>query len=377
MLRIVHVVSALVKGGAERAVVDLAAIQSRNGCDVTIVAGWKADEKLLRAEIDPSISVEYAGDGERGRYSQALKWAWRRRAWLRQCDVLHVHLTYGAVIGSGLYLLRSGPRPIVVETYHASGMPIPAIQSWVHRQLARARDSMVFMAEDSRWNRFRRNRPYPRSALIWNGLADPLCLSRTSPEAQSYRRSSGLPAATGLVIGTIGRLVAERRPELVVRAFAEAARLLRPNAHFLFVGDGPERASLRRLGKELGIGDRLHFPGLALDPAPALAQMDLYVSVNVGNVTGLAGVQAAMCAVPTVAVQLDSNHSSAESDWIWSAVEPAAVGAEIARLANDEAARRDRGLRQRQFAKEKFSIARMEQSYRSLYSDLIRSNELR
>ena len=62
MTKIVHVIPALTKGGAERVAVDLANQQLARGHDVWMVAGSKVDERLLRQELDHAIGLEYISE---------------------------------------------------------------------------------------------------------------------------------------------------------------------------------------------------------------------------------------------------------------------------------------------------------------------------
>lgn len=59
------------------------------------------------------------------------------------------------------------------------------------------------------------------------------------------------------VVGFVGRLVAEKGADLLLRAAAD----LPEGVRVLIVGDGPERRSLARLAAELGISERVEFVG--------------------------------------------------------------------------------------------------------------------
>ena len=46
----------------------------------------------------------------------------------------------------------------------------------------------------------------------------------------------------------------------------------------------------------------MHFPGEVNEPMKALSAMDLYISINVGPITGLAGMEAGF-GLPVIAMQ--------------------------------------------------------------------------
>ena len=59
-----------------------------------------------------------------------------------------------------------------------------------------------------------------------------------------------------------GRLAPQKGFERLLRAFH---RLDRPALHLAILGEGPERANLLRLARELGLESRLHLPGFVAD----------------------------------------------------------------------------------------------------------------
>ncbi len=80
---------------------------------------------------------------------------------------------------------------------------------------------------------------------------------RTIPNGVPDVRLRSVPrVAGGVIVGSIGRLQAEKRFDLLIRAVAEL-----PGVVLVLVGDGPERRALEELASELGVGDRVHFVG--------------------------------------------------------------------------------------------------------------------
>lgn len=90
---------------------------------------------------------------------------------------------------------------------------------------------------------------------------------RSLPTA-SVRRES-------LVLG-VGRLVPQKGFDLLLRAFSTIAPSF-PAWRIAILGEGPERASLQRLRDELGLGDRVEFPGHVRDVEKWMAQAGLVV----------------------------------------------------------------------------------------------------
>lgn len=368
-MKIVHVIPALTKGGAEKVLVDLANEATRRGHDVAVVSAFEADPRLIRDRLDSVIPLKViaAREGDkRAAYLRLPFWLWRERAWLDNFDIVHCHLTYAALFGTALKTmqrLRGEHRPAIVETFHGVGMPITLRQRWLAATLAGSRDGFALMAEDPFWSDFLRNHRQLPSAVIPNGLA--IAEAIDNNEALHWRAATGIPTEPPLV-GTIGRIRAERNPIATLHAFAAAAHAL-PEAHFIMGGDGPMLDEVRQLAQSLGLGARIHFPGLILNPALVLANLDLYISMNVGSVTGIAGLEAAAAGVPVIALQAREDYKDGANDWIWSHANPSVVGAEIARLLGAPVELVAMGHRQKAHVTTEFSIATAQGAYEALY----------
>lgn len=370
-MKITHLNPALTKGGAEKVLVDLSNLAVAQGHEVSIVSARKTDPALLQDQIDSRVALHFVTDGASGKgasYAAMLPWLARNWQWLKRQDVVHCHMTYGALLGSAIRLRRSiagASKPRIVETFHGVGMPIrPWQRSLAALQAAGARDGYALMAEDDYWRDFAQGHPFLPLAIIPNGIADPPKSSKA--EQLSYRREAGIPEGAP-VIGTVGRLRAERNPMATLAAFAEAARLLGPEVHFLIAGDGPMTDAVRAEGDRLGLGGRLHLPGLAVKPWVAAAVIDVYVSMNVGPITGIAGLEAAAAGIPVLALQATGDYASGSADWIWSDPDPVKVGAEAARLMSKQAERKALGKQQAEHVREHHSADAMLKAYRELY----------
>jgi glycosyltransferase involved in cell wall biosynthesis len=370
-MKIVHVLPTLGKGGAERVVADLANAAVAEGHQVSLLLACPVDSSLLQDQIDPRVELRFVGRrrSRLGVYASFLGWFTRNRQWLMSWDVIHCHLTFGSIVGSAAYLLR-GRRaaPVIVETYHSVGMAIPALRRRLDAALARQRDAVALMANDSFWSHFRANHSSLEIRLIPNGVC-----ARSRPTAkvvEAYRHEIGIPVGTR-VIGSVGRLVHERRPDALLEAFAAAAGRMTQNVHLLLGGEGPERATLAARAQTLGIGERVHLPGLVRDPAPLLELVDLYLTVNVGDSTGVAAMEAAMRGLPIVAFQMLGVYRPAGNEWIWSARDIGALADRIVALVEDRPGRDLLAKRQRSHAIEHHSLARMARAYESLYQDLL------
>lgn len=77
----------------------------------------------------------------------------------------------------------------------------------------------------------------------------------------------------------VGRLVPEKGYETILRAIAQ----VNANIHLHILGDGPLRAVLQDLVRQLGIGERVSFYGNVGNPFPFYAKSEIYISGSVAE----------------------------------------------------------------------------------------------
>lgn len=110
--------------------------------------------------------------------------------------------------------------------------------------------------------------------------AAPVQIRRYGIDVNDVLRQAGACDSDGIlpgippdapIIGTVGRLATQKGVRYLIEA---APAILRryPDAHFVIVGDGPERGRLEARSVALGIERRVHFTGAMTRPWSALAR---------------------------------------------------------------------------------------------------------
>ena len=77
------------------------------------------------------------------------------------------------------------------------------------------------------------------------------------PRVEGGYADSSLPPRGPFILG-VGRLHPQKGFDLLLRAFR---RVTRRDLHLVILGEGPDRAAVDLLARELGIADRVHLPG--------------------------------------------------------------------------------------------------------------------
>lgn len=108
--------------------------------------------------------------------------------------------------------------------------------------------------------------------------------------------------ATGPVI-CVGRLVRQKRPDLVVGAFARL-HSRHPGVTLTFVGDGPERGPLERAVRSLGLGSAVRLVGERDDIPALLAGAGCMVLASDYEGCPISVMEAMAAGVPVVATDV-------------------------------------------------------------------------
>ena len=108
-----------------------------------------------------------------------------------------------------------------------------------------------------------------------------------------------LPVGAKLILG-LGRLHRNKGFDVLIRALARL-----PDVYAVIAGEGPERAALEALARDLGVADRLRLPGWRSDTAALLAMADIFVCSSRHEPLGNVVLEAFSARRPVVAAAAD------------------------------------------------------------------------
>ena len=284
-MRILYVLTSLDVGGIEKNQVRLSHELVRRGHEVTVVSSGGALMPDLVAAGVRHIRAPVAWRSGTGLLAAAL--GIRRLLMNESFTVVHA---MSASANVATFLARRQRRP---WTYVTSPM---GLQNSDREPLAVTRLRNVLIAAGADWvlaispqiRAGLRSVGVPSRRIVdcdLVGLEDRF-FDLSTELRHRERVRLGLSEGDSLVT-TIGALQSRKSHDKFVRMAARLSKL-RPRSRFIVVGEGPERHSLEDLARELGVADRLSFPGQIADVRPLLEATDVYIKP--GIVEGFVGI---------------------------------------------------------------------------------------
>lgn len=362
-MKILQVIPHLSKGGAERVVVELSNALVEAGHEVTVLIAFPVDPSLNQQFLDKRIRVQFASSRSRNRCINYLKLPffvlsqWKT---LKKYDVVHCHLTYGLVFGFLVHFTRKITKTYylrLIATCHVVGVGTSRTPRVLNERLSYFFDCFVLMAQDAQWRNFKSTKKRRNIQVVFNGISE-------SPWVNSLKRTD---RQSNWTVGTISRLQAERKPWLFLETFSHIDNSTSDDISFVLGGDGPESASLRSLAKKLEIDQNLSMPGLVMNPMLIFGEIDIYVTLNIEEVTGIAGLEAIFSGVPVIGIQLSPNYVNGANDWIWSNQDPIIVARKIVEYLDNPAELSALAAKQYRVAVKNYSLNSMRDDYLTLY----------
>ncbi|EMA18106.1 glycosyltransferase [Haloarcula amylolytica] len=309
-----YFIGALVVGGAERTLIDLANEVNGEEYDVTIWTIFSTNP--LETELSPEVTVRSLTDA--GRVANGaiegvesplvylfapLKFCLAARR--EQPDLIQSFLFYDNVIArlAGVFCSASiitGIREVPNEE--------PFVRSVIDRMTISLSDVIVSNSTAGRDYAVERGAEEENVAVVYNGRN--IEQYRTTDSAE-LRSELDIPMGA-TVVGTVGRLVERKGHFDLLDAWPSIVSEI-PDAHLVFVGDGRDRERMAERVDSLGCADSVHFLGTRQDVPALLGAMDVFAFPS--HYEGLPGavIEAMAAELPIVATPVDGTSDLLEN----------------------------------------------------------------
>lgn len=285
--KVIHIITTIERGGAEKQLLILAEEQKNQGLDVEVV--------YLKGSPDLRIEFEHIGVKVKD-FVANKKFYWQvrilRKYFNEYLGVVHTHLPRAEVIAffafkKHRYLISrhnyeqfwpSVPKPIstalsrIVTSRAAGGI---AISKTLKKYLISNREI---------------SRKFPMK-VVYYGFSIKL-LNET---LQKFNCTNDT-----FKVGIISRLIPGKDFPTLFKAFRRVLEM-NNDMNLLIVGDGNQKEELSALAKTLGINKKVFWLGKISDISKFLSELDLFVFTSKGEGFGLAILEAMLATKPILA----------------------------------------------------------------------------
>jgi glycosyltransferase involved in cell wall biosynthesis len=384
-MRIVHIITRLIVGGAQENTLLSCQGQHAHGHDVTLICGPPLGPEgslMDRAQAD-GYRIEIIDEMRRSilplkDHSTHRKLVARLRE--MKPDVVHTHSSKAGILGRSA-AQRAGV-PVIIHTIHglaftaSTSRMVNGFYKFLERRAAPMSSAIVCVADAMRDQSLAAGIGTPdQYVTIYSGMDTSTFINPPVKPAE-VRRRLGLQDHH-IVVGTIARLFYLKGHDDLLAIAPDLCRRI-PDLRFLWIGDGLLRQEFERQMTALGLRDRFILTGL-VPPAQVpelVGAMDLLVHPSRREGLARALPQAALAGKPVIAYDIDGNREALLEGVSGFALPPFdrdALAAKICLLSGNPAQRAEMGRRGREFAQTRFDAKVMVDALENLYSRLLKT----
>lgn len=323
-----------------------------------IAARWPVHAGLLRSKYDLSVLPR-------------LSRLFRRR----EADAV-VTVGAGDKMFWGRLAAWAAGVPTILSALHSTGWPDGVGR--MNRWLTPITDGFIAVADQHAEHlRDRERFPAARVHTIRNGIDT----ARFAPQAElrhQIRQELGIEESAP-VIGIVAALRPEKNHEMFVRV-AQRVVGSRPDAQFLIIGDGPERAKIEQARDEARLGAHLRLLGTRHDTPALLAAMDIFLLCSHNEASPVSILEALASGVPVVATRVGSVGESVvegESGYMVDVDDDAAMAEHVLELIADRSLGEQLGQNGRRLVTQTGSLTSMVDGYSGLIEGIYDDRVLR
>lgn len=282
-MRILHVITSLEVGGAQRLLSDLLPLQAKVA-DVSLLVYEQVNnefEKVVKNSGVRLISLDEP-------VFRDPRVVLRMRKIFREYDIVHAHLF------PTIYWASLAARGLKVKLIYTEHSTINSRRNkWYLRFIER------FMY--SRYDKIISISQKTQEALTtWLCSNDDRFITINNGIDTSYFASVKVPVIPKSLI-MVSRFAPAKDQETLIRAMA----MIDPMATLRFVGDGESKSYCEEVAREVGVADRIQFLGIRSDVAELIASSMIGIQSSIWEGFGLTAVEIMSCGKPIIGTNVD------------------------------------------------------------------------
>lgn len=349
-LGLIHVVSSLNVGGAERFVLDLGSKQLKQFNRVAILSFGSEQDQLV--DIAKSIGIEVYTISRVGSVFGQIKLF----SILRKFDVIHLHTAY-ALNPLSIVMNLIGSK-VCVFTRHGAAPNNSSQWQDIHNKFKKFINGVAFVSQDAK-NVFEETYPWKDIPMevVDNGVIMPKAID--APKFENKIR-----------IGSVGRLVPLKHQISLLKA----AELLdvenKTKISLEIFGDGEDWEKLTSFARDHVSDVDVTFHGLVTEREKIYNSIDILVMTSETEGLSLAIMEAMAYSNPVIATDVGGNSTlvnDGASGWLFDYDDSNALASIINGVVNDTQQIAKRGRIGRTFIEQNYSIDVTASAYERLY----------
>lgn len=342
--KIIHVISHLEIGGAQRLLLDL--VKKIPNSKVLALAGGAMEEEFPDVEVIKTSNKLFPK-----KIKDIKKYLEKEEA-----NIIHTHLWHADFMGGAAARQMRLPW---IATEHSINWGVEGkLKHSAKKQFIKKADMLVAISNEVKQYLIKDfNIAKEKIFTIYNGVDINIFKFTNFPDNEYP------------VIACVGRLDHIKGQDLLLRALSN----IESDYKCLIVGDGPEKKKLEAAAIEYGIRKKIEFLGSRKDVAEILGKVDFTVVPSRQEGLGLAAIESSLVGRPVIGFNVGGLGEVVQEGRTGFLVPAESVGAlqeKIELLLKDKTKRREMGETAYAHAKQKFSLDKMIENYKELYAHI-------
>ncbi len=310
-IKVMHVITRLVRGGAQRVVLDLLSGLDKKRFQLSLAAGnetgaegsfWDEAKALQLPLFNvPNFIRDIHPYHDLSAFLRLYKLFTQERP-----KIVHLHTSKAGMLGClAAYLARV---PVILFAPHGhifgtnaqiTGVPAQGLKRLVLKKLTQwqslVADKVILPNKVEQEEGLALQLFSPEKAhVIPNGIDTKRFIPGSQAEA---RKRLALEGFNGKLIGMVARLTPEKAVDNALKIMAQL-----PSEFALsIIGDGPERPQLEAQARKAGLEKRVFFHGFRSEIEQLMPAFDLLIVPSRSEAHGLVAAEAMACKIPVVA----------------------------------------------------------------------------
>lgn len=290
-MRILHVITSLLTGGAEKLIVDIVPRLREKGhvVDVVVFNGIETPFlKELRKNKDVKIFLL-------GKSFYDVRHILKLRRIIKNYDIVHTHNSspqlYAAIANIGMH------KRLVTTEHNTTNrkrnnLLLRIVDKWMYKQY----EQIICISDKAAEN-----------LKDYLGYSDRICVIYNGVDVERFHQAQPIPGMKSSRF--VALMVAAFRPQkdqdTLVRAIS---KLPKEKYEVWFAGDGPRMEEVQNLVKRLGVNNQVRFLGNRTDISELLKTADVIVMSTHYEGLSLSNIEGMSAGKPFVASDVDGVH---------------------------------------------------------------------